>query len=312
MRQLLVIALVATLAGCTTGNADRDGSIQPLPDSGAADSGNPVVPDAGPPVDAGPRLDDVLIYAHSRDTLYTFSAYTNTVTEIGEFRTANGEDVPPVLDLAVDSDGVVLISTDDWDDIPPMLYEVNPVTAVATPIGEIRLNTSRERLFALSFLAPDESPDGSEMLIGATNEGAYFEVDRNDASTEHLGNYPDGWASSGDIVSIDGLGTFATLRDNRDGVPFDERFPGDVLARIIFASNGSSAVTVIGAIKSDTEDFKSIYGLGYWGRNLFGFSSTGQLIRINRETGAGSLVTTETGTSQFWGAGVTVDVPFLF
>lgn len=313
MRQRFVfVALAAVIAGCTTGNPahDHDGSIPPGPDVGPppTDSGSSDVPDARPHIDAGPRLDDVLIYAHSRDILYTFSAYTNTVTEIGRFRTADGKNVPPVLDLAVDSEGVVLISTDDWDDTPPMLYEVDPDDAVATPIGELRLNTSRERLFALSFLAPDESPDGTEMLIGATNEGAYFEVDRHDASTRHLGNYPEGWASSGDIVSVEGLGTFATLRQTgRDA------YPGDILARIIFPRGEERpAVIPIGPIRSQTEDFRSIYGLGYWGRNLYGFSSSGQLIQIDRTTAAGSLVTTQTGASQFWGAGVTIMVPVIF
>ncbi|MCZ7679477.1 MAG: hypothetical protein M5U28_12225 [Sandaracinaceae bacterium] len=109
------------------------------------------------------------------------------------------------------------------------------------------------------------------MLVGATNDGVYYEVDRDDASATPLGAYPDGWGSSGDIVSVDGLGTFATLRRSD--------FPTDVLARILFASDGSSVVTVIGPIESDTEGFTQIFGLGYWGRNLYGFTNRGQLIR---------------------------------
>ena len=176
-----------------------------------------------------------------------------------------------------------------------------PVTATATPVGDFGLGT--EQLFALSFLTPLESPDGTEMLVGATNAGAYYEVDRTDASTRLLGSYPDGWSSSGDIVSVDGLGTFATLR-RMD-------YPGDVLARILFARDGTSTVSVVGAIRSPTEDFRQIFGLGYWGRDMFGFSNSGQLIRIDRMTGAAEVVTTSTGSSQFWGAGVTTQVPVL-
>ncbi len=311
MRQLSLVVVLAALAGCTTGNRiDPDGGAQPTPDSGP-DGGTTPVPDSGPVPDGGPRLDDVLIYAHSRDTLYTFSAYTNTVTEIGDFRTASGDDAPPVLDLAVDSAGVVFISTDDSRDSEAMLFRVDPLTAVVTPVGEIVLDDPNERLFALSFLAPSESPDGTEVLVGATNgvagEGAaVYAVDRTDASAEFLGFYPDGWFSSGDIVSVDGLGTYATLRST------DASFPGDVLARILFSASGATSVIVIGPVKSATEDFRQIFGLGYWGRNLFGFSNSGQLIRINRETGAGTVVSTATGADSFWGAGVTVDVPFLF
>ena len=192
-----------------------------------------------------------------------------------------------------------------------MLFRVDPLTAVVTPVGEIVLDDPNERLFALSFLAPSESPDGTEVLVGATNgvagEGAaVYAVDRTDASAEFLGFYPDGWFSSGDIVSVDGLGTYATLRST------DASFPGDVLARILFSASGATSVIVIGPVKSATEDFRQIFGLGYWGRNLFGFSNSGQLIRINRETGAGTVVSTATGADSFWGAGVTVDVPFLF
>ncbi len=297
MRLTRVLAglLVSLALGCTTQStipADAN-----LPDGGPRDAGpsDSGRSDAGPPPDAGPRLDDVLIYAHSRDTLYTFSAYSNTVTEIGPFRTSAGAAAPFMLDLAVDSTGVIYTSSDE------ILWRVDPTTAVVTEVGNFGLD--RERLFALSFLAASESPDGTEMLIGATNEGAYYEVDRNTARTTPLGAYPDGWSSSGDIVSVDGLGTFATLRR--------EDFSSDVLARILFASDGSSVVTVIGPIRGGGADFIQIFGLGYWGRNLYGFDNAGQLLRIDRMNGSADVATASTGASQFWGAGVTVRVPFL-
>jgi len=246
-------------------------------------------------VDAGPRLDDVLIYAHSRDTLYTFSPFTNTVTEIGLFQLAGGAAAPLMLDLAVDSDGAVFTSSDDT------LFSVDVRNAQVTAIGTFGLGA--DKLFALSFLAPSESPDGTETLIGATNAGTYYAINRTNASTSMLGSYPDGWTSSGDIVSVSGLGTFATLRRTD--------FTGDVLARILFSRGGSSTVVVVGPIKSASEDFQNIFGLAYWGRDVYGFSSTGQLIRIDRMTGAGEVVTTTTGTDQFWGAGVTTIVPVL-
>lgn len=261
MRALVLVLLALSMVACTTHStipADAN-----LPDAGPRidafvppDSGRP---DAGPPRDAGPRLDDVLIYAHSRDTLYTFSAYTNTVTQIGMFRTTSGEAAPFMLDLAVDSAGVIFTSSDDF------LWRVNPANAEVTQIGNFGLGS--EQLFALSFLAASESPDGTEMLIGATNEGVYYRVDRGTARTTRLGAYPDGWSSSGDIVSVDGLGTFATLRRSD--------FSSDVLARILFSSDGRSVVTVIGPTRGSGMDYRSIFGLGYWGRNLYGFTTRG-------------------------------------
>lgn len=293
---LACLALV--LGSCGTRTPLIDAAILPgdgstgLPDAGW--DGGPGF-DAGPPVDAGPRLDDVLIYAHSRDTLYTFSPYTNTVNEIGVFRFADGTPAGFMLDLAVDSEGAVYTSSDT------SLFAVDPMTAIVTEVGEFDLGS--EQLFALSFLTPSESPDGTETLVGATNEGVYYAVNRTNATTQMLGTYPDGWSSSGDIVSVDGLGTFATLRR--------ADYPGDVLARIIFARDGSSSVTVIGPIRDGSTDFRQIFGLGYWGRDVFGFNNAGQLLRIDRMTGAAEVVTDSTGASQFWGAGVTTQAPVL-
>ena len=291
--RILFSCLFFLVASCSVGAEQLDGAVDY--DAALGDAGRDAGFDAGPPVDSGPRIDDVLIYAHSRDTLYTFSAYTNTVTEIGVFKLGDGSDAPFMLDVAVDSDGMVFSSSAD------SLYQVDPMTAVVTPLGDFGLGS--ERLFALSFLTPSESPDGTETLVGATNEGAYYSVDRTNANTTLLGTYPDGWSSSGDIVSVDGLGTYATLR--RDD------FTSDVLARIIFARDGSSTVVVLGPTRSATEDFTQLFGLGYWGRDLFGFTNSGQLLRIDRNTGAAEVVSTETGSMQFWGAGVTTIVPFF-
>ena len=257
--------------------------------------------DTSPPADAGPRrdagsLEETVIYAHSRDTLFSFSPHTLTVTTIGPFELPDGTQAPYMLDLAVDSEGAVYTTSDDT------LYRVDTETALATPVGTYDLGG--DQLFALSFLAMGELRAGYEALVGAANSGAYYEVLRDTAETTYLGQYPEGWRSSGDIVSVAELGTFATVR--RDD------FTSDVLVQILFAADGSSTVTVKGPIRGAGRDFTQIFGVGYWGRALYGFSNAGELIEINRDTGAGTVVRTDTGTSQFWGAGVTTRVPVLF
>jgi hypothetical protein len=283
------------IAGCTTRTI-------PLEDAALADAGREIDAgrerDAGPEIDGGIRLDDVLIYLHSRDTLYAFSPYTNTVDEIGVFRLANGDEAPFMTDLAVDSAENVFTSSDE------SLWRVNVTSGIVTEVGTFDIGS--ERLFALSFLAPDESPDGTEMLIGATNEGAYYEIDRNDGSTSLLGEYPDDWTSSGDIVSVAGFGTFATVRRPSPSEP-----EADTLARIEFTSSGASVVTVIGPIEQGNTLFTEIFGLGYWGRRFYGFTNDGELLEIDRDTGAATVVSQDTGAEQFWGAGVTTRVPIL-
>jgi len=235
------------------------------------------------------------VYAHSRDTLFTFDPVSRIVTRIGLFALANGTAAPYMLDLAVNAVGSIYTASDDT------LFSVDPMTASVTPIAQFGLGT--ERLFALTFLVPGEYDASGETLIGATNEGAYYRVDPTTAQTTYLGTYPDRWLSSGDIVSIEGLGTFATVRRTD--------FPSDVLVEIRFAADGSSTTRVIGPIQDGSHAFRQIFGVGYWGRAIYGFSNAGELIEIDRATGAGALVETKTGTNQFWGAGVTTVAPVL-
>ncbi len=296
MRWALVVALSLFAAACSTRSTRIDGGGFPdamvmdaAPDTVVADT-RPR-PDTG---DVGPDLSNVLIYAHSRDTLFTFSPATLTVETVGVFHVAGGGPQPPnMLDLAVDSDGNVFTSSADD------LWIVDPRTAEVTQVGSFGLG---DQLFALSFLPPGEL-GSEEVLIGAANSGDYYRIDCDTAAATLLGSYPDGWRSSGDIVSVEGLGTFATVK--RDD------FPSDVLVQILFSADGSSTVVVKGPIKSSTRDFTQLFGVGYWGRVLYGFSNAGELIEIDRDTGAGELVTTDTGTDQFWGAGVTTVVPVL-
>lgn len=288
---ILVLALVWSVQACTSRPAepvdanffpDLDASVPP--DAPRADAWRP---------DTGPDISNVLIYAHSSDTLYTFSPHTSTVTEIGEFTLPGGEGVPNMLDLAVNAEGDVYTSSAE------SLFRVDPMTAALTRVGDFDIGD--EELFALVFLTAGELRE-DEALIGATNAGVYYEIDVFSADATRLGNYPADWVSSGDIVSVDGIeggGTFATLRnpDDRDT---------DYLARIDFLSNGTSVVDLRGPI-----GFRQIFGLGFWGRKLYGFSNDGELIEIDPATGAGTIVPTETGADSFWGAGVTTQAPVL-
>lgn len=293
MSRIAVIVLVLSGLygmGCTTRSSFE------VPDTGLSgtDAGPAVdaaMDDTGPRPDTGPRLDDVLIYAHSANTLYTFSPYTNTVSTVGVFNLADGSMPPNMLDLAVNSAGDIYTTSNR------LLFRVNPETARLTEVGEYGLGDAR--LYALTFLVAGQL-GATEALIGATNEGVYYEVSVSDASARRLGTYPDGWESSGDIVSVEGLGNFATLR--RSDYP-----DTDVLAEITFRRDGTSTVRVIGEV-----GFRQVFGLGYWGRNLYGFTNEGQLVQIDRGLATGTLSTAATGTDQFWGAGVTTQAPVLF
>lgn len=291
MRRLL-LALVVSLAfgGCTT----RSGVGSPDAHFDLADAtigtDASTAPDATR-TDAGPDLSNVLIYAHSRDTLFSFSPFTSTVASIGRFTLPGGADAPFMTDLAVNSANEIYTSSET------ALFRVDADSAVATPVAEFG-GLGTDVLYALTFVQPG-TLGPNETLIGATNEGVYYRIDPTTAAATRLGQYPDGWRSSGDLVNVDGLGTYATVRRADT--------PTDVLARIQFRADGSSSVTVLGET-----GYVQLFGLGYWGRALYGFSNAGELLEINRDTGAATVATSMTGTMQFWGAGVTTRVPVLF
>lgn len=241
---------------------------------------------------------EVLIYAHSRDTLFSFSAETFEVETVGPFTLASGDPAPYMLDLAVNADGGIYTSSDT------ALFTVDPETARVSLVGNFDLE--EEQLYAMTFLPPGALLPSTELLVGATNEGDYYSIDPATARTRYLGSYPEPWLSSGDIVSIVGLGTFATVK--RYDAPDDP----DVLVRMDFAEDGSSTVEVLGPVVEGARGFRQIFGIGYWGRSIYGFTNSGELVEINRDTGAGRLVSESTGAEQFWGAGVTTVAPVLY
>jgi hypothetical protein len=288
--------------GCAIGCTE--GGVIPGVDAGPHDSGV----DGGMVriPDGSVRLDDVLIYAHSADTLYTFSPYTNTVETVGTFIIESPED-PWMLDLAVDGTGRIF--TVGYEDI----YIVDPDTLEASVVMTYRSDRDQEMdpLFALSFIPPSQSPTGREMFIGATNAGELYEIDLVTDQLVSRGRYPDNWGSSGDITSVDGLGTFATVRQrDTDGQPIDGE--PDAVARITLSLTGDAQVQIIGTTETaGGQQFTALFGLGYWGSKLYGFTQDGELLEIDRDTGVCTIVSTTTGASEFFGAGVTTAVPFL-
>lgn len=284
---VVVLSSCVLALSCTPGS-DVDGG------TGLPDIPIPMTDTArdAPRGDTGPPLSDVLIYAHSSDTLFTFSPFTNTVSTIGLFTLPDGSDPPSMLDLAVNAAGDVYTASADT------LYRVDPLTAVATPIADFDLGRD-ELLYALTFVVAGVLSPDSEVMIGATNAGVLYRVDVTNARTTMIGTYPDGWQSSGDIVSVAGLGTFATLKR--------PDFDSDVVAQLLFDTSGRATVVVLGAC-----GYQNLFGLGYWGRNLYGFTLTGQLLQIDRTSGAATIATDMTGTPQFYGAGVTTVVEVVF
>jgi hypothetical protein len=190
------------------------------------------------------------------------------------------------------------------------IFSIDPDTGVAT---ELAMFEEGGGFTSLSFVPLDPAnPDSAERLVAADDQGAVFEItydlDAETAAAAPLGSYGmtednEIIRSSGDIVSIRGVGTLATVTI---GLPLEA---DDYLAWI---DTSTWAATPIGTASTG---YDKIFGLGYWGGTIFGFvdnspgAQTGSLVTIDIDTG----VATPAVNSAFrwYGAGVTTKAPIV-
>src|SRR5205085_8428749 len=124
------------------------------------------------------------------------------------------------------------------------------------------------------------------------SDGIVFRIDPNTGATTQIGNMG-AFSSSGDLVSVDQLGTLQTA-DNGLGAD-----------RLVRLAPNSFAATPIGT----DIGFAEIWGIAFWKDKVFGFTNGGEFITIDPNTGVGSLV--QGGGPQWWGAAVTTLAPVV-
>lgn len=292
MRLAFFAAVLPALfvSACKPDHGDDDDATDAGPADAAADAARDaevVERDAEVFPDAGIVEDEVIVWAHSASTLYAFDPRENTVTAVGDFTMTDGTPIEDMTDLAVDKDGRVLACN------YTSLWDVDTASAESTFVADFPIDVDA-RFFGLTFLPEGVLDDAAETLVGATSTGEYYRIDADTGASELVGQFSDGFVLSGDIVSVEGAGTFATVK--RDDLATD------ALVELDPATGDVTRIgTEIGTV--------SLFGLGYWRSHLYGFSSRGELVDIDIERGTGSTVTADTGTDQFWGAGVTTIAP---
>jgi hypothetical protein len=225
----------------------------------------------------------VLVYAHSGADLFSVDPQTLQFSRVGNFAIREPAPVKflnDVTDIAVDRDGRIVGTTFN------RLLQIDPATADCTPIASLPPGRSFN---GLSWIRTDA---GEERLLATTLDGGVYQIDPANGTASQVGALGAGLRSSGDLVSVASYGTLVTVTG-----------PGsDRLARI---DPATGQATIIG----DT-GFQKIWGLGFWGSRVFGFTNTGQFILIDPKTGAGMLVES-IPAYPFWGAGVTTSVPVI-
>jgi hypothetical protein len=305
MKRLLavLVALVSSAAACATATQPADGD-----DAGKAGSDASTSPDAtkgngkdaaagedayvGPTddggadaqgtLDAGPPPPKPILYAHSPDTLYTFDPTTFTFTMVAAFSGCTQSTLTQVIDLAIDSNNNTFVTTFDG------VYSLNLTTAECTLINAGSYPNS------LSFVPAGTLDPTVEALVGYFGN-SYVRIDTTTGAITSVGTLSSGYASSGDIVSVKGGGTFLTVTGNGCGDCLLQVDPttGDVIQNYGMLPHGA------------------VYGLGFWAGTLYGFDGAGDVFSIGGGTDAG-LVTSDIvvdGGSAWWGAGVTTLAP---
>ena len=269
------MGMMAALAGAC-GPAARGGEGGP---DGAAGADAPDHGGADGPGDVGVTY----VYAHTSSELYRVDPDTLAITRVGAFQFSTGSD--QITDIAIDKSGLLIgVSF-------TAVYRIDPGTAAATRLGAQLGGTFN----GLSFVpASVIGETGDDVLIGSRNaDGVIFRIDPQTGGATQIGNMGGGFSSSGDLVSVAGLGTFLTA-DNGTGPD-----------RLVRLAPQTFAATQLGT----DIGFAEIWGVAYWRDRLFGFTNGGEFITINPTTGAGTLV--QAGGPAWWGAAVTTLAPVI-
>jgi hypothetical protein len=273
---LAVVVLLAAACGPKAGGGDDD-------DDGPGDVDAAIGPDgSGDPGDPG---ENAAVYAHTDRTLFRVHPRTYEITRVGDFVWPNGADT--MTDIAIDKDGVMIgVSY-------TRVYRVDPATAACTLLSPSLAGMFNGLSFVPSQLA--FGTDGPDVLVGARNtDGKVFQVDPMTGQPTQIGDMGAGYTSSGDIVAVAGFGMVATVPTGTVGPD-----------RLVRLAPTTFAATPIGS----STGFDDLWGIGFWGGRVFGFSEGGELAIIDSSTGVGTRVAT--GGGAWWGAAVTTAAPVI-
>jgi hypothetical protein len=299
MKRLALSCLLVVACAAPTAGEDQNDSGAPAPDAAPAKDASTkkdaTGADATAPSDDAATLDaqsfdasdasapKPLVYGHTPDTLYSYDVTTSTVTLVGAFTNCTQTTGAQVIDLAIDSQMNAYVTTFDG------FYSVDLQTAQCTLIKTGGYPNS------LSFVPVGTLDPYVEALVGYFGN-SYVRVNVGTGSTSVVGTLSGGYYSSGDIVSVEGGGSFLTVTGNGCGDCLLQVDPksGDLIQNYGQLPHGA------------------VYGLGYWAGTLFGFDANGDIFSIGGGGDAGLVtndITVGDGGVTWWGAGSTTIAP---
>lgn len=243
---------------------------------GIPDEWDPAPNDASWP---GRTLPDT-VYAHTSDALYSLDIKSTRPTLIAPF-TFEAEEAF-ITDIAINRAGVL------WAISFQNVYICHAQEAYCKPQGYL----PNERLNGLTFISGSVYNQDKDVLVGIDQFGTWYALSNegfgNTFMAEEVGRYPLGDRSSGDVFSIEDVGTFASIK--RAGESSDLIMTLD--PQRVFL--GDDLLFLDG--------YQAIYGLAGWRGLLFAFDESGAILRVNTQDLSFDLLSNE-GLA-WWGAGV--------
>lgn len=264
-------------------------SVEGSPDANQQPVDAASQPDAPPTPQADARLppENTAVYAHSATELFRIDPDTLEQTSVGTFSFEGTAE--NITDIAVDKTGAMVgISLDT-------VYAIDRDTAAATLLSTYDAGGSG--MTSLSFVPTDiDDPDSSERLVAADFDGVVWDINPSTGDMTEIGNYNatgSAIGSSGDIVAIVGFGILATVNVQDEDTDFLARIDPDTWRATTIGDTG----------------YDRIFGLGFWGGDVYGFTDNKEFVTINPDSG--QVVAMTLGSIEWWGAGVTTLAPIV-
>jgi len=258
---------------CDPENDDRDGDgipnlADPFPDD---------------PARPGVVLTNT-VYAHTAGELYKFGVKGQLEVElIGAFSFSSGTSDGRMTDIAVDRYGVM------WGIGFEDVFIIDPKTAACSRIAALPQDFN-----GLTLIPKDVLGEPNDALVGVDLQGGWWRLKLVHAGgvtrveTTAIGNYGSSWRSSGDVFSIEGVGTFASV-DKGEGLP-------DSLVGV--DPQTGQVTSVIASLSGYSE----VWGLAGWAGRVYAFDAGGDVLVIDIATGA--IQAKKSTGKAWWGAGV--------
>jgi hypothetical protein len=284
LRSLLVLGLTITFAGCA-GSSPREGFNDEKPGGEETPAPSPTGDFSNEPPPENPVEPPEVheVYGHSATTLYKLEPATKAVSVVGDFKQCE-----PIIDIALDEKSTLYAVSDNT------LYTVDKSTATCTKLNSGKYPNS------LSFVPKGTFDPNEETLVGY-DEGNYVRINVKDGTRTVVGKLGGSYISSGDIVSVKGGKTFLTVKGGSCSA-YDCLFEVDPATGEMIKNWGSI-------------EHKKVFGLSFWGGNVYGFDEQGTLFEV--VFGSNKIVTTTIPIPQkpsglsFWGAGSSTSAPLV-